>query len=169
MSATRLTADALRLTGGYMNSVYAYDEVLERAKALRAPKFDTFVGTGLSGAVIVPRLAEDLGLNWLVVRKDNDGSHSDLPVEGTLGRRWLFVDDFVSTGATFKRVHSVIEAVTAHRQRYNIETHEYENDPWDTRLVGIWEYQYGRRYSLSEIRSRFKVGLPASDLTPQAS
>lgn len=70
--------------------------------------FDTMVGTGLSGALVIPVLAHALGKHWLIVRKDNDGSHSSVPVEGALGERWVFVDDFIATGATARRVRSKV-------------------------------------------------------------
>ncbi len=42
------------------------------------------------------------------MRKPNESGHSTEDVEGTLGRRWVFVDDFVSSGATLQRViHAV--------------------------------------------------------------
>lgn len=66
--------------------------------------FDTLIGVGVSGAVIVPTLARLLGVDFAIVRKENDGSHGWHEVEGVVGGRWLFVDDLVSTGATVRRV-----------------------------------------------------------------
>lgn len=94
------------ITGGYMQNAFKTMEQLRREAepVLSGEKFDTMVGTGLSGALVVPRLAEAFGVHWLIVRKPGDGSHSNHQAEGTLGRRWIFVDDFVSTGNTWKRV-----------------------------------------------------------------
>ncbi|MGH3956443.1 MAG: phosphoribosyltransferase [Mycobacterium sp.] len=69
---------------------------------------DTLVGTGLSGALVVPQMARELGKEWLIVRKPNEGTHSSRPVEGYLGRRWLFVDDGIQSGKTFRRVFDTI-------------------------------------------------------------
>lgn len=71
--------------------------------------FDTLVGTGVSGAVIVPTLARLLGVDFAIVRKENDGSHGWHKIEGVMGERWLFVDDLVSSGATVRRVQQLIQ------------------------------------------------------------
>lgn len=72
---------------------------------------DTLVGTGMSGSLIVPRLAERLGLFWGVVRKPGVSSHagSSTKYEGQMGRRWAFVDDFISSGDTLFRVLDEVE------------------------------------------------------------
>lgn len=79
--------------------------------------FDTLVGTGLSGALVVPRLADMLGKHWAIVRKpydvrkphDGSTSHSSNLVEGRIGHSWLFVDDQRASGRTERRV---IEAIS---------------------------------------------------------
>lgn len=81
------------------------DGVIKQAIVdLEGADFDTLVGTGFSGALVVPTLARDLGCNFVLVRKPDDGSHHSGRVIGTLGTRWIFVDDFVSSGATKRRV-----------------------------------------------------------------
>jgi adenine/guanine phosphoribosyltransferase-like PRPP-binding protein len=84
-------------------------------EALAEVEFDTVVGTGLSGAVAASQLSRALRKNLAVVRKPRDGSHSSNPVEGVLGKRWLFVDDLISTGDTFRRTRAAIEKVCAER------------------------------------------------------
>lgn len=102
----------------------------ELVKAARRRDFDTIVGTGLSGSLVVPALARKLGKHWAVVRKPGVSSHSGERVcEGTLGERWLFVDDFVSSGATLERVKAAIRnwaRSCGHATQY----------------VDTWEYQY---------------------------
>ena len=72
---------------------------------------DTLVGTGMSGTLIVPRLAERLGLAWGVVRKPGVSSHAGSTTfyEGQMGRHWAFVDDFICSGDTLVRVIDVVE------------------------------------------------------------
>jgi adenine/guanine phosphoribosyltransferase-like PRPP-binding protein len=72
-------------------------------------EFDTIVGRGLSGALVVPMLARALDTYWAIVRKE-DGSHSHYDVEGAIGRRWLFVDDFICSGRTRDIVRAKVEA-----------------------------------------------------------
>lgn len=87
--------------------------VIETAKAeLADVDFDTFVATGLSGTIVTPALALAMGKHFLILRKENDDSHhgGGRPV-GWLGRRWIFVDDFVSSGKTFERVCRVVDLI----------------------------------------------------------
>lgn len=75
----------------------------------RLPEGAVLMGTGLSGALIVPRLADMLERKWCIVRKptdtDNptDGTHSSLHVEGWLSDVVIFVDDCISSGKTLRR------------------------------------------------------------------
>lgn len=106
--------DVLPVYASYMRDTFQEPElVIERAKSfLEGVEYDTMVGTGLSGAVIAPMLAREFGKRCMIVRKENDESHSSLPVEGVLGKRWLFVDDFVSSGTTCARVIKAIRKLT---------------------------------------------------------
>lgn len=94
-------AKAIVMQSGYMQSVFgSLDHVIEDFLLYTdGVKYDTLVGIGLSGSLIVPRIADALDKNWLIVRKD-DNSHSYYRAEGVLGKRWIFVDDFIHTGAT---------------------------------------------------------------------
>ena len=93
----------------FSRAVDDIEGVTADAKRLLADvDFDTLVGTGLSGSLVVPHLARELGVNWLLIRKPNDGTHGDRRGEGRLGRRWIFVDDFIASGATYERVSAVV-------------------------------------------------------------
>ena len=78
-----------------------------KSRIHKPPVFDTLIGTGLSGALVVPALANAMGLRWAIVRKD-DNSHSSSRIEGTIGERWLFVDDFISSGRTLDRTKQIV-------------------------------------------------------------
>lgn len=84
----------------------------------RQVEFDSIVGTGLSGALVVPTLARELGKHWAIVRKSNDGSHSMNRIEGTIGTRWLFVDDLIASGNTEQRVKSAVLGATFGDAKY---------------------------------------------------
>lgn len=96
---------------GYMNVAFRdpVDIAGPLRDALEGIEYDTLVGTGLSGALVIPGLARELGKLWAIVRKPTDQSHSDKVIEGEVGAYWLFVDDFTDTGATRRRVEAAIE------------------------------------------------------------
>lgn len=101
--------DTMFLSTGYMDTALDPEglaAVIDRAKkALADVDFDTMVGTGFSGGVVIPALAMAMGKSFVLVRKEEDTSHHGPGrLLGHLGRRWIFVDDFISTGKTRQRV-----------------------------------------------------------------
>jgi adenine/guanine phosphoribosyltransferase-like PRPP-binding protein len=77
--------------------------------------FDAVACRGVSGIVFASPLALSLGKPLIVVRKSGDGSHSNNHVECGVEwenvKRWLFVDDFISSGATMTEVNKALIAV----------------------------------------------------------
>lgn len=69
---------------------------------------DTLIGTGISGALAAALLAVATGRMYAVLRKDGVNSHSSRKLEGQVGERWVFVDDFISGGGTRQRVRDFI-------------------------------------------------------------
>ena len=125
--------DVITVHAAYMEHAFSnHDAMVSQAKAILAGiDYDTMVGTGLSGALVVPTIARALGKHWMIVRKDNDGSHSFRRAEGTLGARWVFVDDLIDQGLTYGRVVKTIRKVA------ELEDHQTEH-------VGAYLYQnYG--------------------------
>lgn len=85
------------------------DRLAEIAKVVLANvDYDTMIGTGLSGSLVVPALARALGKQWAIIRKTGESSHSAKPFEGQIGDRYIFVDDFIASGATRDRVTSAV-------------------------------------------------------------
>lgn len=83
--------------------------------ALRPHKarFDFLAVTGMSGVVIGSPLAVRLEKPLVIVRKPDDSSHSygDL-IGGAAARgRYMFVDDFIASGTTFRRVRERLDAL----------------------------------------------------------
>lgn len=107
------TLDVLEYTSGYMTKAFRILDLEEISNELNRlthdVEFDTIVGIGLSGALVVPFVARTLDVHWAIVRKACDDTHAVGPFEGTLGRQWIFVDDKISTGRTYQHVVRVIE------------------------------------------------------------
>lgn len=89
---------------GYIREAFEQGELIDAAtEELEGIEFDAMIGVGLSGSLVVPLLAREFGKRFGIVRKADDKiTHSTHVVEHNLvsGDRWLFVDDFISTGDT---------------------------------------------------------------------
>lgn len=103
------------------NALFDLPGVIEKAKRdLADVNFDTLVGAGFSGSIVIPSLALALGKKFVLIRKDTDDSHHGQGrLVGDLGERWVFVDDFVSSGATRRRV---IEKTESNARMNGVET-----------------------------------------------
>ncbi|WP_156161939.1 phosphoribosyltransferase [Nocardia vulneris] len=100
-----------------MDMIYDPDKAISDAKSvLKDVQFDTLVGTGLSGALMIPTLARALSVEFLLIRKPNDGSHARSNCEGRLGEKWLFVDDLIESGNTLQRVYQEVGKAAAERR-----------------------------------------------------
>lgn len=127
--------DSINLRSGYHGSLYKPKKIIAQTKKhlvegetivwqttadldpvtyIPPLEFDTIVGTGLSGHLMLLDMAAALKCNWLAVRKDKQGSHSHLKAEGTLGKRWIFLDDFIGNGSTFRYVFREVDKAAKH-------------------------------------------------------
>lgn len=109
---------------GFISDVESLVE--EARSALENVDFDTMAGRGLSGSLIIPVLARELGKHFFIVRKTEESSHTDALGEGRMGRRWVFVDDFVSSGATRNAVRETVD--------------EFCRNRWSTEFIGSYLY-----------------------------
>lgn len=115
---------------------------LDAASTLNRVKFDTLVVIGLSGALAGGLIANALGVNLYVLRKPQDTTHDGLGGFGLMGERWVFLDDFISSGRTYKGVLGHVDRL-------------YNDGVWDTwddgertpakplTHVGVYLYNYG--------------------------
>ncbi len=83
--------------------------VTDAHECLKGVEFEGFIGMGLSGSMVAPLLAYVMGKRFAIVRKRASArSHSATAhgIESNLkpGDRWLFCDDFISSGETRKTV-----------------------------------------------------------------
>jgi adenine/guanine phosphoribosyltransferase-like PRPP-binding protein len=124
-----VSTDSLVFSSYFSRAFASPDSLIEDAKrALKDVRFDTMVGTGLSGALAIPILAPAFGALSLFIRKEY--SHGGELAVGSLGKRWLFVDDFIASGATRQSVKKVVNQLV---------TRPYST--FQTEFVGTYLYQ----------------------------
>lgn len=74
-------------------------------------EFDTLVGTGLSGTIAIVKLATVWHVHTAFIRKPSESNHSTRIIEGSIGNKWLFIDDIVSTGGTLNRCATMVTQI----------------------------------------------------------
>ena len=81
------------------------------SKDYKDGKFDALIVTGLSGVILASAISYQYRIPLIVVRK-GESTHSSLQVEGYNPNkhfRVAFLDDFISSGKTLKRVLDLTE------------------------------------------------------------
>jgi adenine/guanine phosphoribosyltransferase-like PRPP-binding protein len=115
-------------------------------------EFDAIAFRGMSGAMVAPAVAMQLGVPFVLVRKKGDGSHSSCEVEAlwTTGLRYVIVDDLVSSGTT---VHAIQDQLAESGAVcvgislwYNQATH-WRADLEKSRKAGHYACRYFRGFS----------------------
>lgn len=135
--------DSIQTHSAYMRHAFLTPraQVSQAKRILDGVDFDTLVGTGLSGALVIPHVARALKVKWLIVRKKKDASHSTRYAEGELGRRWVFMDDLIDSGTTYRCVREAVKNVVDDHNRYYVAG---DDEPFKTELVGTYLYNnYG--------------------------
>lgn len=117
---------------GYMSMAFKPDSLISYAeKNLAGVDFDTFVGTGLSGGLVVPLMAWYFNKFAFIIRKESDRAHTTAH-QGTFGKRWIFVDDCIASGRTQDRVFAEIAKLAKHNYNFSTEyvgTYLYQDGP----------------------------------------
>lgn len=109
----------------YLEKAFEIDRILsEIPMAVPLYDVDAFVGTGLSGTLVVPVLAHVYHKRFGIVRKEGVPNHSWHKVESNMWEtdRWLFVDDCVCSGRTEQHV---MQAMTAEGYTFCIGRYLY--------------------------------------------
>lgn len=97
-------------------SAFDHDQLIaDAARTLSSVKFDTLIGQGVSAAVVLPTLAHFFHVKFAVIRKPGENTHHSGRFIGDIGRQWLFVDDFISSGQTLAQVYDVVQQVAPTR------------------------------------------------------
>lgn len=74
-------------------------------------EFKFLVATGMSGVIVGSPLALRVNRPLVVIRKPTDDSHQHSPVVNRNDAEgpYVIIDDFISSGATLRRIHTVME------------------------------------------------------------
>lgn len=124
----------------YFQSIYN-DDFIKTAKAtLKHIDFDTMVGIGFSGVLAVAKLSAPLGKHGLYLRKSAESCHAYTHEEGTIGDKWIMVDDQISSGSTFKVVYERVKALLTlrdHKSKF-VGVYLYEQDEFRS-IKGLQE------------------------------
>ena len=97
----------------YSDEAFDHEKLINNAaRNLDGIKFESMVGTGLSGALVIPLLAQEFDVPFALIRKNVHNSHALRIWEGTITDNWLFVDDFISTGSTAYNVMNAVWNIT---------------------------------------------------------
>ncbi len=116
----------------------------EAVKDLRnhTRSFDSIACTGISGITVAAPVALRLHKNLIVVRKPGDKAHSCSFVEGK-GKRYVFLDDFINTGKTVRRVGQKLadEKTLGFDPPQRIGRYTYHDRQWNNDITG-----YSRNY-----------------------
>lgn len=125
--------------GSYFGEAFGDpDKLIKNAEVnLRGLKveFDSMVAIGLSGYLVLPLLARHFDVPFLALRKQSENCHDSYGIgkygRGSIGHKWLLVDDFVCTGKTMRNAISLVK-----------QGLEY-SDNFTTEFVGTYCYAVG--------------------------
>jgi len=94
----------------YLNSVFDKRSNAAAIKficrALELVDCDAIAFTGMSGALMAPKIAELTGKKLVMVRKSGDDSHSSFRVEATTTKvyKYVIIDDLIFSGRTVNHI-----------------------------------------------------------------
>lgn len=113
------------------NSIQNFPQTVEKTvAAIKASNlsYDFILLRGVSGLLVGPTVAMQLGKPFIILRKPNDGSHSQqkfetgnldpLDADSDFPISYIIIDDLISTGTTIK---SIKESVEKKARYYNVE------------------------------------------------
>lgn len=102
-------------------------------------EFEAIAFTGYSGALIGPSLADLLRKDLLIVRKKTDKRHSQCEVEGNcFVTKYIFVDDFVDSGDTVRRIMVSIRSRIPEAQCVGMFFYDGEHN--SPNLIGLCDF-----------------------------
>lgn len=118
-------------------------DTIKKVIGLYKIEFDTIAFRGMSGALIAPTVAMELGKELLMVRKKQAEAHSSYMVEGNIeSNKYIIIDDLIASGATIRNT-----VFTLDEEKASQEAHGYFVG--EMKCVGIILYRDTRNGSPS--------------------
>ena len=109
----------------------AIDRLVERLKPV-SNTFDSIAFRGVSGALVAPAVAVQLGKGLVVVRVSKRSNHSGRMVEGSTKKRYIIIDDFISMGETVTKIITEIKKWRKEMECIGIYTYNPSNQKTNT-------------------------------------
>lgn len=156
--------DILDLTRhSYCKTAYASsaDELIANAEMqLLGQKidFDSMVGIGSSGLLVLPVLARHFNVPFFAMRKPGMLSHNTIQPsgDGRIGKKWILIDDVTVTGGTIKYVKNRIKALTQENSFHTTFIGSYFYEPM-SKVPGEFIYPIGHRRSVQSVQTALGV------------
>lgn len=156
MSETQKLSAGVYFEQAVKNPIALVDKIDRHLRDKRVD-FDTFVVTGISGAILGPLAAFTLDKNLLFVRK-GESCHSFKQVAGNLGKRWVFLDDFIESGETLRRCMQRVREFAEDEGGYTPEGR------FVTELVGVVQYGGDRLFGNPEMWCAYTEAAPIFEM-----
>ena len=156
------TANTFTFGNSYFDAAFDdFDTLINNAETnLRGLKinFDSMVGIGLSGHLVLPVLARHFNVPFLALRKQGVDCHDNYGIgqygRGTIGKRWILIDDFICSGQTMKTANNRVEAAL-----------KLKGAGFTTEFVGTYCYDgYGNKTGAFYYPNRSKASLARIDI-----
>ena len=119
----------------YLSKVFnrkEQDKAISDIKKLIKEKelvFDGFIVTGISGITMGSILSRILRKDLVIVRKADDGTHSSYKVENYKhGKRYIFLDDLIASGTTYKNVKIMLSVCESDIWLYGIRLNNIKSN-----------------------------------------
>jgi len=126
------------------DALFNVDKLLKTAvEKLEGVQFDSIVGTGLSGTLVIPFLAREMRKHFAIVRKSNDSDHAEASIEGMILDKWIIVDDLISSGRTVRRIKDAVQEKSVGKWDSTIGRYDYQTVGDNSRYMGYYMYARG--------------------------
>lgn len=96
------------VTGKRKSSI---QRLVKKIKKNKLNKLNTcLVGVGISGALLVPAIADILGMKFILIRERNSNPIAYTgQIVGILKKKAIFIDDLISEGKTLRRANKILK------------------------------------------------------------